>query len=359
MKFIYSHARLPENPKLLQDIDSAAQRLFKKVHRIDIDSLDVSDYTKHYLRNLLGKIQNMLQKYSYVLSWSAASSISREEFTLVEYGGGSGLLSLLAKELSIGTVIYNDIYPISCRDAKTIGDAMENQADHYVQGDIDDVITFLETHSLSCDAVASYDVIEHVYDIEGFFRRIPALSDGSLTVVMSSGANGLNPLIKKHIMKKHREVEYKDQEKKWGHKERDCLRAYFKVRKEIILAYETLTEKEGEQLARATRGMLKPDIEKCVDVYVQTGYIPQELAHPTNTCDPLTGNWAEHLMDPYCLRDILLQAGFKAEVLNGYHGHYKNSAKTLLGKMLNVAISLTGRQGIRMAPFFTIYGRRE
>ena len=41
------------------------------------------------------------------------------KFTFIEYGGGTGLLSLLAKECNIGTVIYNDIYDLVKRGHST------------------------------------------------------------------------------------------------------------------------------------------------------------------------------------------------------------------------------------------------
>jgi hypothetical protein len=222
------------------------------------------------------------------------------------------------------------------------------------------VIRFLRSKSIFCHAIASYDVIEHIYDIEGFLKKLPALAEGDLTVVMSSGANPFNPLIRKSIMKKQLEIEYKDREKEWGHKERDCLRAYLKVREEIILNYApVITKKEAEHLARATRGMIDGDIRKCVDEYLKGGTFPPDLSHPTNTCDPYTGNWAENLMDLHRLRDILSTAGFEAEILIGNYGCYQRIVKRLAGIFLNLGIYILKKQGIRIAPFFTLYGRRR
>ena len=361
MEFMYNYARLPKDCELLMDINSAARRLFNKLKHLDIDSLDISDYNKRYLGNHLRNIHSTLQKYSYLLSWSVASANGPlSDFVFLDYGGGSGILSLLAKEFKMGTVIYNDIYDVSCKDSKTIGESIGNQADYYVHGDIDYVIRFLKTNSISCNAIASYDVIEHIYDIEGFLSKLHLLSDGALSVVMSSGANNLNPRIRKQLMKQHIQFEYNDREKKWGHKERDCLRAYLKVRKEMILKYaQNLTKNEVEHLARATRGMIESDIKKFVDEYLTKGRLPQEPIHPTNTCDPYTGNWQEHLMDPYHLKDILSRTGFKVEILSGYYGQPKNVIKRSLGSFLNLGISIFKKQGIRIAPFFTIYGKRN
>jgi len=360
MEFMYSFARLPKNYKLLTDINSAADRLYKKLKDLNIAHLDISDYTKEYLLKHLINLQGTLRKYSYILSWSLTySTVSLNKFKLLDYGGGTGILSLLAKELKIGAVIYNDIYDVSCNDAKTLGQTIGNESDYYLQGDIDDAINFLKQNTVHINAIASYDVIEHIYDIKGFFRKLQFLSDQPLNVFLSSGANSLNPFKRKTLMKQQIEIENKDRVKKHGHKKRDCLKAYLKVREEMITKYnKDLTSNEVKRLVRVTRGMMEPDIYQCVDKYLKTNEFPLEPAHPTNTCDPYTGNWAEHLMDPYCLKEVLLRTGFEVEILGGYWSPTKNSMKSYLGKFLNIIIYLFKKQGIRVAPFYTIYGTR-
>jgi len=358
MKLIFHPAQLPQDQLLLQYINTAAQRLFDKLKNLDIDSLTISDYTKKYLSTHVSHLERMLQTYSYIMAWSLTSTRPRCVFT--DYGGGAGILSFLAKECGVPTVVYTDIYDVSCRDVRIIGETIHNKPDYYVEGDINDVISFFKTQGLECDVIASYDVIEHIYDIEGFFSKLHDIPGDLLTVVMASGANMYHPLIRRHIMKKQREIEHKNRLEEWGHKKRDSLQAYHTIRKEIIHAYDgNLTMREVENLARVTRGKIKADILLCVDAYLKTGYIPQELNHPTNTCDPYTGNWAEHLMNPYQLRDILLHSGFDAKLLMGYYGHYRRTIKHILGRILNVAIYLMGKHGIRIAPFFTIYGKRK
>lgn len=365
MEFMYNHAHLPKDQKLLIDINSAASRLFDKLRTFNIEALDISDYNKRYFGGKLASLSRCLQLYSYILAWSLAKSVTPiRKFVFLDYGGGSGMLSLLAKELGVGTVIYNDIYDVSCHDSKLIAESVGNEANYYVQGDIDDVLAFLRTSNLNCNAVASYDVIEHIYDIEYFFERISFFSGGSLTVVMSSGANTFNPLIRRKEMKKQLEVEYKDREKKLGHKERDCLKSFLKVRKEMIYEYlqeidKELTKEKITQLASNTRGMMEADIQKCVDEYLNTGKSFPGLSHPTNTCDPYTGNWAEHLMDPYYLANILSKTRFRVKILSGYYGHSENIIKRFLGRFLDIAIYISQKQGIRIAPFYTVYGRRD
>lgn len=171
-------------------------------------------------------------------------------------------------------------------------------------------------------------------------------------------------MIKKALVKGHLKAEYEDREKKFGHKERDCLKSYLNVRKEMVYSYlqeldKSLTQDEIMQLAMNTRGMIKVHILEYMNEYLKTGKFPPEPNHPTNTCDPYTGNWAEHLLDPYHLSNILSQSGFKTEILSGYYGRSENTIKKLLGGVLNIGIYTFKKQGIRIAPFYTVYGKRD
>ncbi len=361
LKYLYKSALLPNSETLQKDVNNAAERLHRRLERLDVNGLEISDYGKTYFGKQLVDIGGTLQRYAYILAWSFESHTTpRERFVFIDYGGGPGILSLLAKELGIGTVIYNDIYDVSCRDSKVVGQIVGNEADFYVEGDADDLIGFLRKASISCDAIASYDVIEHIYDIENFMTEICSLSETPYNIVMSSGANPYNPIIKKRIVRQQLEVEYKDRKKEWGHKERDCLRAYFKARKEIISASgHELSDLEVDRLARATRGLTELEIKSWVEKWVRTGELPVGLNHRTNTCDPYTGNWAEHLMDVHQLASILSHGGFEVDVKAGYYGQTSNDfRKRLLARILNPLITVLGPKGLMLSPFYTIYGRK-
>lgn len=365
MEFIYNYAPAIKGQKELIAINSAAKRLFDKLRSLKIKELDISDYNKSRLELRVGDLTKSLQLYSYILLLSfAKNDIPISKFVFLEYGGGAGLLSLLAKELGIGIVIYNDIYNVSCCDAKHIAESIGNEADFYVNGDIDDVLDLLSKSNINCNAIASWDVIEHIYDIDSFLSKVSYLSNGPLTVVMSSGANTFNPFIRRKLIKIQLRFEHKERKKEWGHKERDSFKSFFKARREIIFKYlleldEKLTEEEIVQLTRNTRGMIEADIKKCVDNFMKTGRLPSEPSHPTNTCDPYTGNWCEHLMNQNDLASILSKNGFKVRILSGYYGSSKSIIKRCLGRFLNPAIYIFKKQGIRIAPFYTVCGRRD
>lgn len=123
----------------------------------------------------------------------------------------------------------------------------------------------------------------------------------------------------------------------------------------LQLINKQFSEKEIIQLAMNTRGLIRADIKKYVDEYIKKETYPPVLSHPTNTCDPYTGNWKENLMDPYYLANFLKTLGFQVEVLNGFYGNSKNVFKTILGKILNIIINISKKQGIKLSPFYTIY----
>ncbi|MBT4856160.1 class I SAM-dependent methyltransferase [bacterium] len=357
MKLTYKAARLPKNQALCEHIDIAAQRLYDKLSNFNFATINISDYNKNYLfQDHLSNLTRTLQKYSYILAWSLdATKLPLQDVVFMEYGGGVGILSLLAKEAGVGTVLYNDIYPVSCNDAQAIGKALGCEADHYIPGDIDPVIEYLKNHKISCNAVASYDVIEHVYNIEEFLQKLKKLSSrNSLSIFMSSGANTCNPRIKSALTKLHHQHEYEDRLNLWGHKKRDSLQSFYTIRKDIIRKYKpSLTKYQIDQLSRATRGMIQKDIHACIDKFKKTRLIPAEPTS-SDTCDPHTGNWSEHLMDPYHLIEVLRTSGFQAQLVPGYYGHNTNTIKNHMSSALNSSISLVPALGIKLAPFYSL-----
>jgi ubiquinone/menaquinone biosynthesis C-methylase UbiE len=352
---------LPDDKSTVKIVNEAANRLYHKLEGIDLETLDVSDYNKRYFGLLLNNLKSNLQKYAYILVWSITKTdIPLNKFVFLDYGGGSGMLSLLAKECNIGTVIYNDIYSVSAKDAESIGKAIGNRADHYVIGDINEVIDFLKEKSINCNAIANYDVIEHIYDIEEFLGKMHLISDSNLRVFFSSGANPYNPVIKRKLVKNHYKCEFFDREHSFGRKERDPLKSYSTIRKEMIKSLNPdLSDDDVAYLCTATKGMIEYDIKKVVNEYLTSGTVTLKQKFPkysTNTCDPYTGNWAEHLMDVYQLQNILRSNNFQADIWRGYYGDSNTLLKCLAARSLNLLIKNTGRYGLAFSPFFTLYG---
>lgn len=282
-----------------------------------------------------------------------------KNFVWVDYGGGSGIFSLLAKEAGIGTVIYNDIYDISCADVSKTSKALNIAIDHIVCGDTDSLVTYIQKHSITINAITSFDVIEHIYNIEEHFGKLAYLQTAPFTMVYGSGANPENKWKLKAITKIQLTDEYENKANTWGHKERDTLQSFLAVRRNIIQSYAPqLSDANADYLAKATRGLIKEDIEKCVDEFLARGAISYKMEHPTNTCDPLTGNWSEHLIDLYWLAKYLQNLGFSAEVSPGYYpinGPWINQG---IKSIINTWIKFRKRKSMLLAPYYWVVAKK-
>ena len=196
---------------LLTQLDLAAARLHEKLINTNLEKLDISDYVRRHLTLKLADPHGTFQLYTYLLSLALRGSKKPlNEVVFVDYGGGCGILSLLAKELGVGRVVYNDIYEVSCRDLGVLEKAIGIHAEDHVCGDIDELISYLGKQNASIDAVCSYDVIEHIYDIKGYLKKLSRLGGEHLRIVFGSGANSKNPIIKWRLSKIHEESEYQD-----------------------------------------------------------------------------------------------------------------------------------------------------
>lgn len=341
-------------------IHAATLYLHQKLSNLSVSSLGISPYNQRYLKEKIGMLDAIMDIYSrqlYLVLKDYTSDL--KDFVLVDYGGGSGIFSLLAKEVGIGTVIYNDIYDVSCADIRKTSKALNITIDHIVCGDTDALIAYLQQHSISINAIASFDVIEHIYNIEEHFEKLSHLQGNPFTLVYGSGANPENPWKVKAITKIQIADEHKELTKTWGHKERDTLQSFLAVRKDIISSYAPqMNTSDIEYLAKTTRGLIKEDIEKSVDEFLAKGAISFKMEHPTNTCDPLTGNWSEHLIDLNWLERYLQNLGFSVGVLPGYYpinGPWINRGIKFI---VNVWIKIKKRKGMRLAPYFWVAARK-
>lgn len=360
MKYIFPYIKKPKNRALLAQLDGAALRLEKKLLHADIDNLQVSDYNKKYLRKYVVKSRQTFQKYVYILL-NALDGIDKppDRVVLIDFGGGSGLLSLLAKEAGVGKVLYNDIFETSCDDVRLLAKTFELGIDDYICGDIPEIRQYLGLHRVKLDVLVSSDVLEHVYDLESFYSSVYQLSSDSLNVVMSTHANPWNPVINRTLMKQQRRVELTDRIAEWGHKERDSLKSYLKIRYEMIRKnFPQLTETAAHELAENTRGQKEDDILKTVNDYMRNNVQPISPKHPTNTCDPTNGNWADRLVAPPVYRTILNKTGFEAQLRSGFYGHPKPVIRRTIARLLDLGIVLLGPQGPRLSSYFLVIGKK-
>ena len=363
MKFIYKNGVRFSDKKLIKHLSEAAIRLEHKLQQLDIEKLAISDYIKNYATKHIESIEHTLQMYTYLFYLALNEHpIATKEIVLVDYGGGTGILSFYAAELGFSKVIYNDVYDVCCRDAAVLANALGYEIE-IVEGGINELIHFCKTGKIDCHLVVSSEVIEHVYDVEDLLEKIYKLGEEvPMRVVLETAANSQNPMINRRLMKAQQEVDRKDRKMIYGKKQQDSLEAYSTIRLALLESFAEgkLSSKELEKLASLTRGKVKVEIEQAAKKYLETGQLPIVIPHPTNTCDPITGNWCEKLMNPYELNKILIKYGFETKVIKGFYGNNKRSLSMKVVKALfNISIGLWGSKGVHMAPYYVLWGARN
>jgi hypothetical protein len=359
MRYFPPFTDYPKESRYLNIVNRSAEILEGKLRNLKYQELPVSDYCKRYYAYDLKKITFMLQAYSIMLA-SAIQLSQKEplEIALLDHGGGIGILSLLAKLSGIKTVVHQDIDPIISADARTIADQFGMPAEHYISGETKDFVEYVNRNNLNLNILGSRNVIEHIYDLDDFFKQTSNINSDRLVLYLNTTANSQNPLTNIYTKRLQRIYEHEGFSEEWGSRQRDKNNAAIEVRKKIIKEHiSTLAEIEVEKLATSTRGKRKDDILKCVDDYTATGVMAPAPLHPTNTCDPNTGSWFEHLLPINEYRRLIEKNGFEYSFKNGFYNlNYPHWYLNLIAPILNFKIKLLNASGIFLAPFITIIG---
>lgn len=303
-------------------VNKASKNLYYKLIKMNINKVNISDYNKRYLNDILTNIHIMLKVYSEMLIY-VLSSIDKDIATLnfLDYGGGTGILSLLALECGIKNVYYNDIYDTSCDDAFNIAEELEYKRKAYIKGDLEEVIEFCNAKRVFFDCVTSYDVLEHIYDLDTYFDKVSSICNNQSIILKTTSANSYNKLVVEKLARLHEDAENNRRELVYGWKERDSLAAFKNIRKDIIKDHLMQNKIMIDQyildkLVFNTKGRIKKDIINIVDDFVESGIMYSSNEYfKTNTCDPLTGNWAEHLINYDNLKKQLLDKGYEVDIL--------------------------------------------
>jgi len=360
-KYIVPNPKNEGETELFQRIENSVNNLLHKLRNVNFEECGLSEYNQRYLKDYLDNFIYYAGLYTQVLITGIRNLMKPiEESAFIDYGGGSGFFSLLAKEFGFKTVIYNDIYDISVADAKNLAMQTGIHIDYFICGDIGDLVKELDAQNLKPGLICSFEVIEHIYNLEEWFKTAGKIN-ADFSLVFSSSANIKNPHIVRRLKKAQIKAELKGTEKKWGSKQRDSARPFLEIRKEIISKEFPSLEKENiGKLAKRTRGLYKNDIIFTVNNYLEKGIPVEPIKHPTNTCDPRTGNWAEHLIDQNWLKSMARQNGFEhVEILPGFYTSSEKKFANLLKKLLNILIKTLGKPGLYFSPVYILKARKK
>jgi hypothetical protein len=336
-------------------ISESFNNLFLKLDSLDIGNLDISEYNRDALKRYINNFSFYICLYSQLMQ-KALNKLNKplHESTFVDYGGGCGILSLLAKEIGFKNVIYNDINKASLSDATIIAGHLGTSIDYYIYGDAEEFCKEINVNNIKPDLICSFDVLEHIYDLKLWFRTIATINCEFSLLFMTS-ANSRNPYISNRLKKLHIKSEYEGGENNIRQNNIFLSISFLEERKSIIKSnFPELDYKEVDLLSNKTRGLRKDDIVKVVNDYIKTGCVNYEINHPTNTCDPYTGSWTEKLIDIKQLKAYGKNNNFKVDISNSLYAYSGNILLSLSKYILNQLIKVSGHRNLFLSPTITL-----
>jgi SAM-dependent methyltransferase len=185
----------------------------------------------------------------------------------------------------------------------------------------------------SFDAIYSMEAIEHVHDLKKMFARcVELLKPGGNLILV----NDSNPLHRKTrdetvAMWRDRETSWKwtDQLRHWRPIEHKHARPFAVMREEIVKAANPyLDQSQMRSIVDATAGLLKTEIEQISKNY-RAGMTFPVIGKYDWCRNPETGEYAERLLDPFALAEMLLAAGFKPKVRHAFRKFPLNLANSI------------------------------
>ena len=319
----------------------AVQELTEKLQAVPYETLSISSYNKSYIKGMIPAIGYFLKIYATCLQQGiAGSGKSPRELTMIDFGGGSGFLSMLAKSIGIGHVIYVDLNPLSVQAAFRLKEYTGTGADLFLEGSTEQLADWCRDTQSKPDLLIATDLIEHVYDLKRFFAGLVSINP-ALTMYFTTASTPYNPYVKRKLRKIMDSCETGDA----------LSPNYFTKRYEYIRTqFPSLNEDDLNEWAHCTRGLTFGDINNVIQSDLKP--VPSD---PWNTCDPENGNWTERILPIQKYRDYLKPYAYDVIVSKGFYNEQRDSlVKWAVCKCLNSLIGLTDKMGLLAAPFIII-----
>lgn len=315
--------------------------LAKRLQVIDYDKLPISEYNKRYIRNLKPALGYYMKIYTDCLCKGIeATGLKLSNITFIDYGGGSGFLSMLAKEIGIGKVIYIDLNPLSVETVRLLKQETGIGPDIILQGDSGSLAKWCNENSVTPELLIATDLIEHVYNLDSFFSDLIGINN-SIYMIFTTASTPFNPYVKRKLRKAMKGCESGTL----------ISPNYYSMRYQYIRKnYPSLSENEISKWSFHTRGLIYSDIEKAIN----EGKYPTCKDH-YNTCDPSTGNWIERILSIADYQSLLVKYHYKIKVEKGFYNTDRgNPVLSFICSCINSLIRSTGAFGFILAPFIIL-----
>lgn len=319
--------------------------LVSKLQLIDYDNLPISDYNKQYINRIYSSLPYYLEIYvDCIYKGIISTKLSPSEITLIDYGGGSGFLSILAKEIGINQVIYIDLNPLSVETIKVLKQQLGTGPDIILPGDSDALNNWCKVRRITPHLLIATDLIEHVYDLKCFFSDLCGINPG-MEMIFTTASTPYNPIVKRRLHQFMQGCE----------SGMEVIPNYYTRRKNFIKEYyPNLSEEQQEVWSRCTRGLIYEDIRKAIDM--------NHLPFPKdkyNTCDPETGNWTERILPIRYYKDLLGLNDYQLKVQKGFYNvHRTNMLTSFLFRCMNGFIRYSGQLGLFFTPYIILHCKK-
>ena len=332
---------LPHKDELGELLQAQSEKLLALMQTINVETLGLSEHgVLYFVGSHYKRLFFSIQTSAHLLYNSIKLSKKKvEDVVIMDYGAGIGSLYILAKMIGCKKVIYNDILEEWKQNALLIAEAIHQDVDEYIVGNIDETLVVLEKKGILCDIITSRNVIEHIYRLDAFYSIINQYQPKAI-VYSSTTANYYNPAMNLQHVLHHTKTE----------------KVYLQMRIDFIKKnFSQLSQENISKLATSTRGYEKSELITAINEFIKSGKLPSKNYHYTNTCNMDYGVWAENLL-PFSLHKAMVEvSGRECIIQSGFWDtHYTKPWKNKMGNLFNTIIAFNKPIGFLLAPFIYI-----
>lgn len=343
---------------MIEQIKALEKSFIQKLRSIDADAITDDLLVKNYLNKLIDEQVYVVKIYSWVLqNVMLQTKLPLHQISFLDFGCGNGLFAMYAKHCGIKKVYGCDFNKSFIVAARVLANEMDIKVDDWFVCNEDEL--FNKCNHLQLDIIAGTDVIEHIYNLDIFFANIQSINPNIITAFTTASVYE-NYFKRKSLYKLMYQDEYVGSNiLEATAKDEYAGLAYFNIRHKIISkAFPTLQNEEIIQLAKATRGLWKNDIIKQVQQYFTSKIMPKQMINKHNTCDPISGNFTERMLQLKEYKTLYANYSFKLITKTGFYAASGNEFKSIIQKGLNVFISILHHTSLSrtIAPLILLMG---
>ena len=323
---------------MYKNLTSFVPSFKQKLLAVNIDNIASDILVKNYLQSVFEQQDYYIKIYCWVLE-NALSKTNKQihQISFLDFGCGNGLFAIFAKHCGFGKVYGCDFNENFVAAARLLASAMNVEVDDWFVCNENDLPK--KCNNLQLDIVAGTDVIEHIYNLNIFFSNIRLLNNKMITTFTTASVYE-NYFKRKNLYKlMHKDENIGSNILEATSKDEYAGLAYFEIRKLIIQKqFPQLKQEAVLQLATATKGLRKEDIVELVNTYLQDRAIKNIQQNDHNTCDPITGNFTERVLQIKDYKLLYNQNNFVLQVKSGFYSATGNGLKSFIQKCLNKVI---------------------